>query len=802
MPREALTQATSWLARRAPYAGIFSIAGGLVASTVSLAAVGVAAAALVCLAAAGVAPRLALLAAAAVVAGAAIGAARIDAIGATPTALVPGERLTGHAYLSSAPRPGARGWSAEIRMTDGARRGARLWATLPERPAVPAAAATGAELWVSGTFARPAPSDSAFDFGAYLRTQGIAGALDVERVRVTGARRHGLVGVVDRIRTRSDEALAAGLPTAEAALARGMVIGGDEAIPPGIRDDFRDSGLGHVLAVSGQNVVLLCALALPLLMAAGLRHGVRIPVLIALISLYVPLAGGGASIQRAGLMGVAALVATALARPASRWYALGVAVCATLTLNPHAHGDPAWQLSFAAVVGILLMARRLAAAIPALPRAVADAIALTVAATVATAPLLAHHFGTLSLTSLPANVAALPLIAPIMWLGMSRAAIGQLRPVDGPCGDLADAANALLGAAIEPLLIALESLAALFADLPGASVDLRLAGPIEIGAAYLALAGGALASRAVGRRCEPWVTTAVARLRRLRRVHRLGLAVAATGTIVLALARGLSPTGPPASLTVTFLDVGQGDATLVQHPDGSAVLFDGGPPEGGVVRLLRRAGVRRLSVLVMTHTSRDHHGGLAELVERVPVDVLLDGGDGTRDPSFRSVVDRAAEGGTRVVKATAPLGLDLGALHVQVESPPPRPPGPPPEDPNPRAVVAVVSSGGFDLLLSGDAESDALLPLGLPDVDAIKVAHHGSADPGLGVLLEQVRPELASIPVGRNAYGHPAPSTLTALDEADVATWRNDRNGTVRVTVDGGSVRVDAERGGPVSGAP
>ena len=128
-------------------------------------------------------------------------------------------------------------------------------------------------------------------------------------------------------------------------------------------------------------------------------------------------------------------------------------------------------------------------------------------------------------------------------------------------------------------------------------------------------------------------------------------------------------------------------------------------------------------------------------------------------------------------------------------SPPPRPPGPPPEDPNPRAVVAIVGEGGFDLFLSADAESDALALLDLPDVDAIKVPHHGSADPGLPRLLARLRPEAAVIEVGEhNPYGHPAPSTLHALRRARVPTWRTDRDGTVTLTPGAHRLQVSTER--------
>jgi competence protein ComEC len=264
--------------------------------------------------------------------------------------------------------------------------------------------------------------------------------------------------------------------------------------------------------------------------------------------------------------------------------------------------------------------------------------------------------------------------------------------------------------------------------------------------------------------------------------------------VAFAAVRLLAPPTPPAHLTVRFLDVGQGDATLIQHPDGTAILFDGGPPEAGVERLLRKAGVRRLAVVVATHMSRDHQGGLPAVLERYPVDLLLDGGDGATDTGFRAVLAAARHHDVRTVPAVAPMAVRAGPLEVRIMSPAPRAPGPAPEDPNPRAVVAIVSCDGFDLLLSADAESEALLPLDLPDVDAMKVPHHGSADPGLPAVLERLRPEFAGIEVGVNTYGHPARPTLRALARAHVPTYRTDRDGTVSLAVTGGELHVETER--------
>ena len=653
-------------------------------------------------------------------------------------------------------------------------------------------------------------------YGAELRRRGVAGELYAREAHPDGRRRGGLHGALDSARRRAETGVEAGLDAAGAELLRGMVLGEDEDIDPGVRQDFRDSGLAHLLAVSGQNVVLLAALALPVLALAGLGARARLLGLLLLTALYVPLAGAGPALQRAGVMGAAGIAATAASRPASGAYALLLAAVVTLAVNPRAAGDPGWQLSFAAVAGIIVLSpplrRGLASALEALrpgaasdrargraraavSRTAVDGVAMSVAATVATAPLLALHFGRVPLAGLPANLLALPAVAPVMWLGMAKAAVGQLASPGSPLAPLASAAASALGWVAGVPLAYLSWTARAFADVRGGVVTPPVRSPATLALAYgLLLAAWAGASRVLGRG-QDRAQEAAGAWRRLPRTRRTAVVAVAGAAFLLALGHLLGPPRPPHALTVRFLDVGQGDATLIQDPSGAAILFDAGPPEAAAWRLLRRAGVRRLAAVVATHPSRDHHGGLVDVLDHFPVGVLFDGGDGTRDAGFRAVESEADRLGIRRVVARAGTAFAVGSISVRVLSPPPRPPGPPPEDPNPRGIVAVVSSGDFDLLLSADAESVALLPLTLPDVDAMKVPHHGSADPGLPEVLGRLRPEVAAIEVGRgNTYGHPTPSTLRALARAGTRTFRTDRDGTVSLTVENGEMRVDTER--------
>ena len=757
--------------------------------------------------------QLASIAAVLLLSGAAIGDARLRSLEAPAGRARDGPVRELRVYLATPPRPSAFGSSAEAEGSSATLHGARLLLRVPRWSRLPGGVEVGGELAVSGRLRELRETPGAgFDFAAHLRRRGVAAELFVDRARPTGRRRGGVSGLLDSMRRRAERAVAAGLPAPEAALARGMVLGQDEEIDEATRQDWRDSGLAHLLAVSGQNVMLLVALAVPLLALAGAGPGARGAALLALVALYVPLAGAGPSLQRAGVMGAAGIAAMTLSRPASRSYALLLAVAATLALNPRVSSDPGWQLSFAAVAGILVLGRPLAVALAdvggellrarasgtarAVVRALADAIAITVAATLATAPLVSFHFGAVPLAGLIANLLALPAVAPAMWLGMVKVALGLVAAVVPPADGLAE----LLGPLTRVPLAYLEQLAERCADLPGGRLALPLDSPASVGLAYALLIAVVLAVRrlvrAPGRRraSRAGFAERAAAWRRASRAFRVAVVVLVLGALALATATGLGSPSPPGDLTVRFLDIGQGDATLIQHPDGTAVLFDGGPPEGGVSRLLRRAGVRRLAIVVATHASRDHHGGLVDVLDRYPVGMLLDGGDGNPHPGLQAVRDEAKRDGVRIVPAVAPMTLRAGGLIIRILSPLPRPPGPPPDDPNPRAVVAIVSSGAFDLLLSADAESEALLPLDLPDVEAMKVPHHGSSDPGLPEVLDGLRPEIAAIEVGaHNTYGHPAPSTLAALDHAGIATYRTDQDGTVSLTVKHGRMHVTTE---------
>ena len=607
------------------------------------------------------------------------------------------------------------------------------------------------------------------------------------------------------IRDRAEVGLGRGMPPREAELARGFVLGEDEGVDAKTVEDFRRSGLSHLLAVSGENVTLLALLAMPLLGAFGIPLRERLVWILGLIAIYVPLAGAGPSIQRAGVMGAVGVLATLSGRRASRLYALLLALGVTLAVDPGVAADVGWQLSFAAVVGIFLLAAPLRAAILARlgtggwRRVLAEGAAVTIAATLATAPLIVYHFETLSTTTLVANLLAMPAVAPAMWLGMVTAAASQ---VPGLPVQILNGLDALL-------LAYIAQVASWCARPSWAEVGVRIGGT-GLAGSYAALAAAVL----LGLRLRRGRRLAAARGRGSSLSPRMGSSAPASGLAargfggaarkarlaLLALAGvvliaallahgGGSAVGaaPASGLRVEVLDVGQGDAILLQPAGSPAVLVDGGPPGDGLAAKLDAAGVNRLGAAAITHDQSDHAAGVEELLGHFPIGRLVYARLGPEP------LAEARSAGAVPLRMAQGEELHSGNLDLEVLWPPRESFAQPlaGADPNDSALVFLARWHGFSMLLTADAEAETV-PLDPGPIDVLKVAHHGSDDAGLPGLLDRIRPGLAVISVGAgNAYGHPTAGTLATLAEHGVRTLRTDLDGTVTIDVHGGSIKVE-----------
>ena len=531
--------------------------------------------------------------------------------------------------------------------------------------------------------------------------------------------------VADRLRAGVLRSLAAAPEGERRAVLAGVVLGEDGGLEKDLRDSFRASGLYHLLAVSGQNVAYVVAGAILLAWTLGLPRRAGEAGALCAIAAYVLAVGWQPSVVRAGVAGALASLAWLASRPRDRWYFLLTGAAVLLAWNPYGLLDPGFQLSFAAVASIFLLVPRIERALDGypVPRWLTGGLAVSLACGIATAPILLVDFGAIPLYSILANALAAPVVAPLLGLALAAATLHPFLPE----------AAAAIAWADGWLAAYLAFCARTVGGLPHAQAT---------SAAAVGLVGGALA-----------VGAFVARARGpgLRRT-----AVAVGVALALVVAWRSVPSGPappPTGLRLTVLDVGQGDAILLQVPEG-AVLVDEGPPEADVADQLDGLGVDRLAALVLTHPERDHVGGAADVLERIPVEAVVDPRIPADSEDEARALAAARERGVPVRTARAGSEYRIGALRLRVLWPAgdPLPGG----NPNDSAVVLLVSYGTVDALLTADAEGAVTVPIRPPPVEILKVAHHGSDDPRLRDLLELLRPRIAVVSVGERERLRPS----------------------------------------------
>lgn len=639
------------------------------------------------------------------------------------------------------------------------------------------------------------PSFDDFDYRDYLARRGIGSLVEYPRVRLLDRDQGSAVraALIDT-RARLRGALADALPEPEASLASGVLLGGGTRLPSDLARQMRVTGTSHLVAVSGQNVTLLAGLLMAALASAlGRRRAAWLAL--AAVGGYSLLVGGEPSVVRAAIMGGLYVAAIAFGRQRTGPVALVLAAAAMTAVQPQVVHDVGFQLSFSATLGLMTLAPLLvswgeglvrhAQGIDGFPltRPAIELAAVTLAAVAFTLPITAVNFHSVSLVAPLANVLAVPAFLAVAVTGAITAAICALLPAAAePLGWLAWPPAAYMVAVVR-----------MAADIPLASVEVRGVGTGHAIVYYAALAG------AVWLLAKLPQAPAAAPPQRPRPARRALLPVPGIA-MILGLAAALlwlSVTSPvQGRLTVTVLDVGQGEAVLIEGPGGNRILVDAGPNEEAIAAALGRNlpfHDRRVDLVVITHPQADHFGGLPVVLERYDVGSVLASPVEADSPAYLSVRDSIREAAVPYREAAPGQTIDLGAgAQVRVLSAPARP-----GDPNAASVVLKLAMGRASFLLTGDIEEtrEAALVRSGADLRAVvyKVPHHGSSTSSSPAFLEAVGPLVDVISVGAdNPYGHPSEEVLERLDGD--AVFRTDRDGDVSVSTDGRRLWVETGR--------
>jgi competence protein ComEC len=606
------------------------------------------------------------------------------------------------------------------------------------------------------------------------RDPGRRGALLVrsaEPVQDSGER----PGFRTRARTRVEARVRRLFPS-EWPLVDALLLAGTASLDWEVRDRFARAGVVHLLAISGFHVGVLAGgvLALGALFGASTPVAYTAGALVA--SAYVAFLGFPSAASRAGILLVGLALARARGAPVSGVGLLSTAFLALLLAEPLRLSQIGFQLSFAGALGLALFAGpwREALTRARVPAAGASGLAAGAAATVLTVPLVAIHFGEVSLVGIPMTLAVSPLFGLAIPWSILAVVLEPVEPVGFFVAGAAEAVLVLVREVVEVV----------------GSVRWVV---LEVGIPALTTAvGGLVLARAALR--------GAGKARR-----RVSIAVLALG---LGAAVLLAPLGRRVvsadTVEVIMLDVGQGDAILVRTPRDRWILVDTGPRglrfDAGrdvVAPFLKRRGIERLELLFLTHADLDHIGGAEAVLSSVEVGAVVDPGVPTGKDTYVRLL-RAAEGeGVPWTRVRRGMTWTLDGVTVRALTPLPsarsEAPGPgrggDASATNADSLVLLLEFGDFALLLTGDApesvEAQLLRDGLLADVDVLKVGHHGSGTSTSAAFLAAVTPELALISAGReNRYGHPHASVLRRLHRSAVAIERTDRSGGIGVRAD------------------
>ena len=596
----------------------------------------------------------------------------------------------------------------------------------------------GAEVELSGT-ARAAPVGDRAVL-TVSASRGLRVLHEPEGVLAVAADlRRGLVGS------------ASGLPPPGAGLIPGLAVGDTSAVTPELDAAMKESSLSHLTAVSGANCAIVVGLAFGAVAAVGGSRGARVAGGVVALIGFVLLVTPEPSVVRAAAMALIAMLGVLLGRTGAGIAVLSLAVTVLLVADPWLSGSLGFALSAVATSSLLLWARPLATGLARrMPRAMALALSVPLAAQLACGPLLVIITPTVPLYGVIANLLAAPaapiativglaacLTAPLPWVQSGLTAIAWL-----PAAWIAGTAQTI-------------------SSLPGDQVP-WLEGWTGVAAlAAVSMAIGAVIVVPRLRRAGPTSTP-----QRVRAAAVLLLAVVAgilAGGAALASVAGRFTL--PADWSILACDVGQGDAVLLRSA-GAIALIDTGPDPERLDTCLSRAGVDHIDLLVLTHFDLDHVGGLDAVVGRVGT--ALHGPPGT--PEGARVLTRLHGGGARTLQAhtgtTGTLGLSTWRVLWPRADTRAYQPG------NDLSVVLDVRGGGMPTsLFLGDLSASPLAALAAsgdpePPYDLVKVAHHGSADQD-GRLYELADPAVALVTVGvENTYGHPRAEILTLLEHS------------------------------------
>lgn len=638
----------------------------------------------------------------------------------------------------------------------------------------------GTQISVVGTLELPSGrrNPGGFDYQRYLAKQGISGTMFAkeEQIQVGETRhRNPLIEAGLKIRNRIVRVIEKSLPSDEAGLLNGMLIGYTEGLHKDLQTAFSDAGLSHIMAVSGMNIGFIVLPLVFLFKKLRIRQFIANGMIMIILIMFIFVTGFSPSVVRAVIMAIVILAGQLLRRDGDAITSLAFAALLLLLVNPLLLFDIGFQLSFAATFSLILFYRRVKSLLTFryVPRFLTDIIAVTVSAQLGVLPITAFYFNKISLISLVTNLIIVPLTGIITVLGFVMALMGQIHLL----------LSQWVGYINYSFLSFILFITKISADLPFATVKIITPG---IGLIILYYTGILYFL---------WYQPKTG-----IKIKKQWLAV---GISVILLIFSLT-LFYPRDLEVVFIDVGQGDSALIKTAGGTTVLIDGGGKannpssevnigEKTVIPFLLDYGVSKLDLVIGTHGHEDHIQGLSPVLKEFPVDNFVIP-DLKETKEFESLLQIAEQKKIKVTRCQKGEKIRLDShtyfdvLHPRMKEEIAK------SSLNNSSLVLKLNYKEISMLFVGDIENEVEknMVAGKDDlkVQVLKVGHHGSASSTSLDFIRRLEPVIAVISVGKNSFGHPAPQVLERLEELNVNVYRTDYCGAVIIRSDGRKIQL------------
>ncbi len=596
-------------------------------------------------------------------------------------------------------------------------------------------------------------NDKGFSYASYLRAHGVAATMYCEEEQVRVYRNEAgwpwkiknfVLGKIDQF-----------VPGDAGALLKGITLGDKSSFTPEMKTMFARAGISHIVVVSGMHMSILMLFVMYVCKRLRLKKWARAIAATVVVFFFMCMVGFTPSVLRAGITCIVAMLAILLRRKKDFLTTMAVAAAAVTLLNPYSLFDVSFQLSFAATLGIVYLANPIKKLIDFLPDMLAEIIAMSVAANIATLPIVVWYFSDVSVIAVLTNVIVVPFVN-ILFIGtFFMAALGGIFP---PIGNVL---GFLLGTLANMILYLVEQLAAL----PYATISLPQP-PMIVNVYYYA------------------IVFAIWMLTERRRVTEMKLLLCCT--IALMVSFCLVQYWTADTVRLEFINVGQGDSCMVRMPNRHYILIDTGEKGNGstnnVVDYLKKRGIYTLDCIYISHADSDHSGGLEEVLNSVKVKKVAVPQMNIRSEDMEELIQMVTQKGVPVEMVSAGDYYQVENMEIRALWPVPVSGSNLATDNNLSMVLKISYQGNVALFMGdmgGEAE-EMLVHSGTElRCNILKVSHHGSKTATGDAMLDVAAPQYSMISVGKNSYGHPDPDVMSRLENHKSEILRTDILGNI-----------------------